>query len=77
MKDWESEKQQILNKLVESDGSLNFTQEIAELTNKTYHSKTAPTKINSRSSLEPWELAYVRQVRYQLDKFYNFSLNRL
>jgi len=52
--------------LIGNDGSLNFTQEIAELANKTYRSKTTPTAVNPRSSLEPWELAYVRQVRWIL-----------
>ena len=56
------EKQQILTKLIGSDGGLNFTQEIADITSKSYQSKTASSAVAPRNSLEPWELAYVRQV---------------
>lgn len=62
MKEWEIEKQQILNKLIGNDGSLSFTQEVTDSSTKNYFSKTSALIANPRSSMEPWELSYVRQV---------------
>ena len=33
-----------------------------DITSKNYHTKSTPAGVNPRSSMEPWELAYARQV---------------
>jgi len=62
MKAWENEKQQILNRLIGSDGALNFSHEINEYRGLGVTQNKEAAGVNPRTSMGPWELAYAREI---------------
>ncbi|XP_076809690.1 nuclear pore complex protein Nup93-like [Clavelina lepadiformis] len=65
---WEKEKQQILNKLIGNDGTMNFSQELTEQMSVSYYRSSVDTTSNPGSNMDSWELAYARQVHMYNDR---------
>lgn len=73
MAEWEKEKQQILNKLIGSDGSLNYTQDFSEA--KSSGGEFLDSRpSNNRSMMDAWEVGYAKQVYVYNEKILSGSI---
>uniref|UniRef100_H2ZQU5 Nuclear pore protein n=1 Tax=Ciona savignyi TaxID=51511 RepID=H2ZQU5_CIOSA len=68
LNEWDNEKQQLLNKLLGTDGSLNFSREISAQMSTTVYKPSPSVIVNPRSTMDQWELSYGRQVHIYNDR---------
>uniref|UniRef100_F6UXH9 Nuclear pore protein n=1 Tax=Ciona intestinalis TaxID=7719 RepID=F6UXH9_CIOIN len=68
LSEWDTEKQQLLNKLIGADGSLNFSREVSEHMSTSVYKTSGNVSVNPRSTMDQWELNYARQVHIYNDR---------
>lgn len=74
LSEWEKEKQNILGKLIGTDGSLNFSQDFSVVKPSSSDYLESSISSNKRSLMNAWEVGYARQVYLYNEKILSGSI---